>query len=268
MSAKTKKFEEQLNDLIIKGKLLDTAIRHDCYKDTITQQLEKSLGKEKAKIYIDNLPKFSEEYQSWYSESLALVKQVLPDRIADFSSYYEYPRVRKNITFDNYMIRDYLQGLRVAQGDHVIAEGSAAIPEFIQQLNIVKAAKEVLESTLIDLTSVLQADLFDSEVDSARALAKAGFFRAAGAICGVVIEKHLRHVCNIHKIAIRKRRPAISDYYNKLKDNDIISIPQWRFIQHLSDIRNNCDHARERDPTGEEVDDLISGTEKVLKTVF
>ena len=72
-----------------------------------------------------------------------------------------------------------------------ICDGSAAIPEFKQQLNIVKAARDVLDSTLIDLTSILQADLFDSELDSARALMKSGFFRLAGAICGVIIEKHL-----------------------------------------------------------------------------
>ena len=81
--------------------------------------------------------------------------------------------------------------LTVTRGGRIIVDGSAVIVQFTQQLNIVKAAKEALESTLIDLTSILQVDLFDSEVDSARALQKSGFLRAAGAICGVVIEKHL-----------------------------------------------------------------------------
>ena len=89
-----------------------------------------------------------------------------------------------------------MHSLSISRGPTVIVDGKAAILVFAQQLNIVKAAKATLESSLIELASILQADLFDSEIDSARALAKSGFLRAAGAICGVVIEKHLKQVCN------------------------------------------------------------------------
>jgi hypothetical protein len=221
------------------------------------------------KAYIDKLPQFREKYQKWYSEAQAVVKQVLPDRLEDFTSYFEYPKPRKEISFQNYMIRDYLQGLKITRhGSEVIVEGSSAIPEFVQQLNIVKAAKETLTSTLMDLKAVLQADLFDSELDSARAPAKAGYLRAAGAICGVLIEKHLSHLCDVHAVTVRKKHPGISDLNQLLGDNSVTTVPQWRFIQHLGDIRNLCDHAKEREPTKEEIEDLVAGTEKVLKTIF
>lgn len=135
-------------------------------------------------------------------------------------------------------------------------------------MSIVKAAKKTLDSALTNLTLMLQADLFDSEVDSSRALARAGFLRAAGAVCGVVLEKHLKQVCGNHGISIRKRNPAISDYNQALKDNDIIEIAEWRRIQLLTDIRNKCDHANLDEPTEDDIDDLISGTNKVLKSVF
>ena len=82
-----------------------------------------------------------------------MIKQVLPDRLKDFVSYYEYQKPRKEITFENYMIRDYLQGLLVTRGanSEVVADKSAAIGEFEQQLNLVKAAKDSLSSTLMDL---------------------------------------------------------------------------------------------------------------------
>jgi len=168
------------------------------------------------------------------------------------------------------MVRDYLQGLHITKGweKEVVADGKSAIPEFVKQLNIVKAASEKLDSALVDLTAILQADLFDSEIESARALAKAGYLRASGAICGVVIEKHLLQVCHSHSIAIRKKKPGISDLNQALRDKDVVTVPQWRFIQHLADIRNICDHAKDREPTKEEIEDLVSGTEKVLKTVF
>ena len=252
--------------------MLSLAIEYECepgqFKEAYLQAFD---GEEKKlKALLKSLPNFKATYQAWYSRAQAVIKQVMPDRLADFVSYFDVPKGRKNIDFQNYMIRDYLQGLRVTRGweKEVVADGSAAIPEFTQQLNMVKAAKVALGSTLMDLKAVLQADLFDTEVETAGALAKAGYLRAAGAICGVVLEKHLHHVCGVHGITIRKKNPGISDLSQMLKDADVTTVPQWRFIQHLADIRNICDHAKGREPTKEEIEDLVTGTEKVLKTIF
>ena len=271
MEERQKRFVDDLNRLINNGLSLYNAIQYETHTDEFVKQAAKAMGNKGKDDFLKALPNFRETYQTWYSEALAFVRQVLPDRLEDFKSYYEYPRVRKDITFHNYMIRDYLQGLQITIGHEfekkVIADGSAAIPEFKQQLSIIEAAKASFESSLFDLTSILQADLFDSEVESARTLAKAGYLRAAGAVCGVVVEKHLKQVCINHHVTVRKKHPSISDYSELLKGEGTISVPQWRFIQHLADIRNLCDHAKEREPTRDEIDDLVDGTAKVLKTV-
>ena len=268
MSEKREKFAGQLERLIEQGDFLLFAMQYDCYPERFEEQLQKIEGKEKPNEYLRSLPDFKSDYQAWYSEAKAVVKQVLPDRLSDFVAYYEYPRTRKEITFANYMIKDYLQGLHRTHFEREIAGPSAAIPDFVQQLNIVKAAEKSLNSALFEIRSILQADLFDSEVDSAEALAKAGFLRGAGAMCGVVIEKHLREVCDQHGIRVRKARPTISDLNDYLRKGDVLSVPQWRFIQHLADVRNACDHHRDREPTHDEILDLVNGTRKVMKTVF
>lgn len=270
MSTKSDKFSKALGKLIKDGDMLHMSMQLDCFNEEFVEEMKKTFGEEEAIKYLKNLPDFKESYQGWYSEAQAVVRQILPDRVSDFQSYYEFPRVRKDIASENYMIRDYLQGLCITRGydNKIIVEGRHAIPDFVQQLNVVKAARDKLDSALIDLTAILQADLFDSEIASARALAKAGYFRATGAICGVVIEKHLLQVCNVHSITLRKKNLGISDLNQALRDNDTITVPQWRFIQHLADIRNICDHAKGREPTKEEIEDLLLGTEKVLKTVF
>lgn len=270
MSERAKRFSTELDRLIEQGTLLSTAMQVDCYGKQSIDQIYAQLGKDKGKEFIDKLPDFKRDYQTWYSEAQAVIKQVLPDRLSDFRSYFEYQKSRKEIDFQNYMIRDYLQGLQVTRGGglNVIADGKAAIPEFTQQRHILKAAKDTLDSVLLDLKNVLQADLFDSEIESARALAKAGYLRAAGAIGGVIIEKHLLQVCEQRSIAIKKKNPGISDLNQVLRDAGATTVPQWRFVQHLADIRNICDHAKGREPTKEEIEDLLSGTEKVLKTVF
>jgi hypothetical protein len=115
---------------------------------------------------------------------------------------------------------------------------------------------------------LVQADLFDSELDSAKELNKNKFTRGAGAIAGVVLEKHLGQVLTNHNLKSTKKNASISDYNDILKSSEVYDTPTWRKIQHLGDIRNLCDHNKTREPKQEEVDELISGVDAIIKTVY
>lgn len=134
MTKRTKKFSVALEKLIDEGGQLQLAMQYECNNSLFDDQLNNADpdAEKVIQAFIKNLPNFKENYQTWYSESQAVIKQILPDRLTDFTSYYEYPRVRKDISFQNYMIRDYLQGLIITRGGgfQVIADSSAAIPEF------------------------------------------------------------------------------------------------------------------------------------------
>lgn len=272
MTERVKKFNEELDGLIKRGDMLLMAIQYECYAEKFVEHVTEKFKDSNVNIeeYLGEIPSFKDTYQAWYSEAQAVIKQTMPDRLADFVSYFDIPKGRKEITFQNYMIRDYLQGLRITRGweKELVVGGDAAIPEFKQQLSIVKAAKTTLESSLMNLKAILQADLFDSEIETAGVLAKAGYFRAAGAVCGVVLEKHLLQVCETHNIKVTKKSPGISDLIQMIKDGNIITLAQWRFIQSLADTRNLCDHAKGREPTKEEITELVEGTVKTLKQVF
>lgn len=269
MATNLERFRKDLAELTRLGQLLELAMAYECDTERIKAAFKKTHGKEADK-FLKELPSFKNEYQRWYSESLALLQQVLPNRVADFIRHYEKPNNRKNIDYENYRIEDYLQGLRVTRGfdKEVVVDSSAAIPQFQQQLAIVKAAKARFESSLFEIHQIVQADLLDSELDAAEVLAEHKFIRAAGAVTGVVLEKHLAQVCADHQLSISKKNPTISDFNEALKAGSIIDLPQWRFIQHLADIRNLCDHGRTQEPTTEQVNDLLQGAKKVTKTVF
>jgi len=251
-----------------------TAMRVGFNKDFETR-LRTRLG-ERADEFFKKLPNFTSQYQSWYSESLAVIKQLLPDRYADFVRHYEKPKGRKSIDFENYRIEDCLQGLTTSRqemaweggGIKVLAAPEAAIPHFQQQLAILESVKARFESSLFDIQQLVQADLFDSELDAGRELARHKFLRAAGAIAGVVVEKHLGQVCRNHSVKITKKDPTISDLNDLLKGAGVIQLPEWRFIQHLADLRNLCDHNKNVEPTQEQITDLLDGTAKVTKTLF
>ena len=135
-------------------------------------------------------------------------------------------------------------------------------------MSILKSVKARFESSLFDIRQLVQADLFDSEIDTAGILAKNGFFRASGAVAGVVLEKRLGQASENHRLKIAKKAPTIADYNNALKEADVVDIAQWRFIQHLADIRNLCDHDKKTEPTRDQVEDLIAGVRKTIKTLF
>lgn len=268
MATNLDRFKADIDALVERGDELCLAMYYACHKEEFAKQIKKAHG-DKANDKIKNLPNFKTEYQAWYSESLAVLKQLLPDRVDDFVRHYQKPKTRKEIDFENYRIEDYLQGLQVTRGynKEVIVNSSAAIPQFEQQLAILNAARARFDSSLFDIRQLVQADLLDSEIEAAEMLFRHKFARAAGAIAGVVIEKHLGIVCANHKIVIPKKNPTIADFNEALKSANVIDIPQWRFIQHLADIRNLCDHAKV-EPKSEQVADLLEGTKKITKTLF
>ena len=114
---------------------------------------------------------------------------------------------------------------------------------------------------------MLQAELLDSDLAAARELKKAKHLRSAGVISGVILESHLKSVATRHSVTITKKNPTISDLNDLLKNGGVYDVPLWRLLQRLGDIRNLCCHSKERDPREDEVEDLLIGTDKILKEV-
>ena len=262
-------YKGDLERLIAAGDRLWMAMQYKFWPKEFEKIAREKYGEKATPDFLGDLPSFPDEYQAWYSEAKALVRQLLPDRLDDFSSYYEKPKTRKEITSESYRISDYLQGLRVTGSGFAAAEivgPSAAIPQFKQQVAIVKAISNRFESSLFDIRQLVQADLFDSELEAAKALVKQGFLRGGGAMAGVVMEKHLAQVCENHKVKLPKKAPTIADFNEALKKADVVDIPQWRFNQHLGALRNLCDHNKGAEPTKEQVNDLVDGVMKLTKT--
>jgi hypothetical protein len=263
------RYRKDLDALLLNGDKLHMALEYLSLPEQFEAEVKKQLGL-KAKEYLDSLPNFGQEYQAWYSEAKSLIKQLLPDRLADFVKHYEKPKPRKEISFENYRIEDCLQGLIITRGweKTKIVGPEGALPHFRQQQAILQSVKARFESSLFDIRQLVQADVFDSELDAAKELLRHKFTRAAGAIAGVVLERHLAQVCDNHNLKVAKKNPSISDLNGLLKEGGALDMPQWRFVQHLADIRNLCDHNKAVEPTTDQVDDLLVGVGKITKTVF
>jgi hypothetical protein len=262
------KYKEELKDLNTMGDLMET----DLNFRTLSDERKDKLSKKEKDVLKKVNGSFEGSYQPWYTESMALVRQLIPDRLNEFISLYQTDPKRKSVDATTYSIQDWLNGIRASvqsfSGDKYFDDFTIITMRFRTQFQILKSAQKRFESSLFDIKQIVQADLFDTEVDASKELNKKGFHRAAGIICGVVIEKHLLQVCQNHNISIHKKNPTIADFNDKLKSDDVIDIVSWRFLQHLGDLRNKCGHNKEHEPSKDEVDELISGTEKIIKTLF
>ena len=269
MAANVDRFQGDLDRLLGKGEDLQLSFIASVYGEKSGNEKFNAAGLDKARI--DKAHKGSKrfriDYQEWYSECLVVIKQLLPDRLKDFRELYERPANRKNIDFLSYVISDAIIGLQTLRGGEKVADDAAAIPKFQAQLAILGAVNARFRSSLFEIRQLVQSDLFDSEIESARHLLKQKFLRAGGAIAGVVLEKHLQQVCADHAVKIAKKNPTIGDLNESLKAASVIDIPQWRYITLLGDIRNICDHNKQKEPTEQQVTDLIDGTDRVLKTI-
>ena len=260
----TETYKKDIDNLCERGRQLMLGLYNEL-RDEFEDSFKKLDPKIKADIEKES---FKDKYNAWYNESLAVIKQLLPERYNDFKSYYKLEK-RKELSYETYTVSDYFINIQVTRnGYEVIAQPQNVISKFEQQLKIVESLRSRFDSSLFEIKQLLQADLFDSELDAARELLKNGFLRASGAICGVILEKHLGQVCTNHSLSLRKKNPAINDYNQLLKDENVIDVPTWRLIQRLADIRNLCDHNKEREPKKDETEDLINGVDKVIKELF
>lgn len=259
MASSTERYEQDIARLVKSGESLELSLQIELrphIKDKLTAEDQKKL------------PKLRSEYQPWYSEALTVLMQLLPERVEDFKAYYAPKGARKELNSGNYTISDYLRGIEVTRGSAKIVGHDAACLPLAQQVSIIKSLKRRFSSSLFDIKTLVHADLLDDELAAAGELNKKGFQRGAGAVAGVVLEAHLSQVCDRHSVTPKKKNAAISDYNDALKENRTIEVSIWRFIQHLGDLRNKCDHKKETDPTKEEIENLIDGVRKITKTVF
>ena len=209
-------------------------------------------------------PKWAMDYQLWYSEAVMVVLQILPHRVKEFEEFYQKDPKRKSLSAATYSISDWLLGTRAPDIDKKTAVGNRLLAQF----SILRAAVELFDSSLSNIRATVQADLFDAESDAAKELLRNGFLRPAGMLSGVVLEKHLAEVAQTHRIKSRKQSPTINDFNEALKSAGILDIPTWRRIGYLADLRNLCAHNREREPTKDEVTDLVDEVVKLTKTLF
>lgn len=211
---------------------------------------------------------FSFDYQGWYTKALKAVSSLAPDRFLEFKGYYEIDPKRKDLGYGTYVIQDFIKGVVPSRNRYPDFDDRAQVVRcFFNQLTILKAVADRIDSVVNNIEGELYAELQDSELVVARQLVNASV-RAAGALVGVVVEGHLQKVAATHNVKITKKAPTISELNDPLKAASVIDTATWRKISFLGDLRNLCSHKKDTEPTKAQVIELIDGAEWLVKNVL
>lgn len=115
---------------------------------------------------------------------------------------------------------------------------------------------------LTSLKNLVQAEVFDSELEQAQELLSSGYKLAAAVIAGVVLETTLRDLCLQNGLSLGKLDKMNAELakigaYNKL---------QQKRITALADIRNSAAHGKPEEFSGDDVTMMIRDIEQFLIT--
>lgn len=116
------------------------------------------------------------------------------------------------------------------------------------------AAREDFEGGyLSSVRTLVQAEMFDSELEQAEELLKGGYVTAAAVIAGVVLETALRELCDRSSIAHGKLDKMNAD----LAKAGIYSKLVQKRITTLADIRNSAAHGKPEEFTEQDVSAML-----------
>lgn len=99
-----------------------------------------------------------------------------------------------------------------------------------------------------------------------KVLFKTGYFPAAGAMAGVILEQHLKTLCFAQTPPLTLRGNTIDPLSETLKSAKVYDQTQHRRIQVMADIRNRCSHSVTTPASKEEIWELIEDVGKFISS--
>jgi hypothetical protein len=101
---------------------------------------------------------------------------------------------------------------------------------------------------------IIAGELFDSVLDEAKILNKAGHKDVAAVLARVVLEDSLKKIARREKINDEQKISRIND---DLKSHNYYTQPMWRQIQAWLDIGNSAAHGKFDQYTSEDVQKML-----------
>jgi len=157
---------------------------------------------------------------------------------------------------------NYLQEFIDAERTQVLDFGLA---RFERMTAVFNGAKEDFEGGYLNsLKNLVQAEVFNNELEQAEELFDRGYATAAAVIAGVVLETALRDLCSISGI----EHGSINKMNDDLARAGAYNANQKKQITSLSAIRNSAAHGKPEEFTNDQVRGMIDDVQRFLVAHF
>jgi hypothetical protein len=125
------------------------------------------------------------------------------------------------------------------------------------------AAREDFEGGyLVSVRNLVQAEVFDTELEQARELLSAGYYPAAAVIAGVILETSLRHLCTAKQLPIGKLDKMNADLAKSGLYNSLVQ----KRVTVLAAIRNSAAHGENATFSKEDVGAMVDEVERLVSS--
>jgi hypothetical protein len=136
----------------------------------------------------------------------------------------------------------------------------------LQQMKAVfMAAKEDFEGGYLNsVRNLVQAEVFDNELDQAKELLNSGYASAAAVIAGVVLETTIRNLCSDNGLASGKLDKMNADLAKQSVYNSLVQ----KRITALAGIRNSAAHGKTEEFNKDDVSAMIDEIERFVASTL
>jgi len=129
---------------------------------------------------------------------------------------------------------------------------------------LIAAYDDLKGGFLVSFKQIVQAEVFDSELEQARSLLESGYKNAAAVIAGVVLETAIKELCVNNGIDLEKKK--LTRLNDDLAKASVYNTLQQKQITALADIRNSAAHGDYEKFTHQDVETMIKDIERFLLT--
>jgi hypothetical protein len=145
------------------------------------------------------------------------------------------------------------------------AENSATYTSGVQNLRAMKAVLLACQEDydggyLSPIRNLVQAEVFDSELEQASELLRSGWKVPAAVVAGIVLETSLRELCTRHSLPHGKLDRMNAD----LVKQGLYNANMGKRITALAGIRNSAAHGKPNEFTDADVKAMIEDIERFL----
>lgn len=248
------KIEQRVAELLDEGDKLLQELESIGWHDTrpertearvepIDSDLSALMGERQVPATVRLPASFVRKCNQWYTSCLALMESNMKHRVTELAPLPAKLKQEYMDLSDQLLIASNLRDIQ-----HLIA----SIPAY-------------LRDRLYDLRLEVEQAYAGDELTEATVLLKARHFRAAGALAGVTLERHLKLLCDRYQPPIKySAKATISPLNDSLKNAGVYDQARWRKVQWMGDIRNECDHSGTDEPKRDTIQELIAEVKKFV----